>query len=213
MMADPTTAVPSPPSPRRASALSHLTAGGPKATSQPAATVSLREVPYLARVNLRLDPSGTAARRVAAVLGSPLPVEPNTVRAAAEYETLWLGPDEWLVVGPDGSQERLVEQLRAAAGDAVASVVDVSAQWTTVEVAGARARDVLAKGCPLDLHPRAFGTGQCAQTLLARAGVLILARDSEEPRFWLFVRPTFADYVARWLLDACAEYGCHGLSR
>jgi heterotetrameric sarcosine oxidase gamma subunit len=37
-------------------------------------------------------------------------------------------------------------------------VVDVSAQRTTLRLRGEHARDLLAGGCSLDLHPRVFGT-------------------------------------------------------
>jgi sarcosine oxidase subunit gamma len=71
-------------------------------------------------------------------------------------------------------------------------------------VAGPRARDLLAHGCALDLHPRSFGPGRCAQTMLARAQVLLVAHDGDE--FTVFVRSSFAGYLATWLLDAAAEY-------
>src|ERR687888_465467 len=67
------------------------------------------------------------------------------------------------------------------------------------------ARDVLLKGCALDLHPRAFDVGRCVQTLLARAQVVLVAR-TNEPAYWVFVRASFAEYLAEWLLDAAAEY-------
>jgi sarcosine oxidase subunit gamma len=63
---------------------------------------------------------------------------------------------------------------------------------------------LLAHGCALDLRPRVFGPGRCAQTLLARAGVVLMARDGDE--FLVFVRSSFAGYLAAWLLDAAAEY-------
>ncbi len=196
---------------RRASPLEHLADRLAAGSDE----LRLREVPFPAQVNLRTDPEGAGAAQAAAALGTPLPVEPNTVTGSGQLRVLWLGPDEWLVVGPDGSQEGLADRLREAVerpGDAgasvapVASVVDVSAERTVIEVAGPRAREVLAKGCSLDLHPRAFGPGQCAQTLLARTGVILLTREAGEPTFWVFVRSTFADYAAEWLLDARREY-------
>jgi sarcosine oxidase subunit gamma len=78
--------------------------------------------------------------------------------------------------------------------------VDVSANRTTIELWGAAAREVLASGCAIDLHPRAFGSGRCAQTLIARAGV-ILHQFTDEPRYRLYVRPSFARYLAEWLTD------------
>jgi sarcosine oxidase subunit gamma len=69
---------------------------------------------------------------------------------------------------------------------------------------------VLAKGCPLDLHPRAFATGNCAQSLLAKASVLIhLPNDDAQrgPTFDLYVARSFAHYLFAWLEDAGREYG------
>ena len=67
-------------------------------------------------------------------------------------------------------------------------------------------RELLAKGCPLDLHPRAFDVGQCAQSHLAKAPILIRQLD-REPSFEIVVRRSFADYFWLWLEDAAAEYG------
>ena len=84
-----------------------------------------------------------------------------------------------------------------------ATVTDVSAQRTTLRLTGSRARDLLAKGCSLDLHPRVFGSG-CAQTMLARSQVVLVAR--ADGGFRVLVRSTFALYLAEWLLDAASEY-------
>lgn len=169
-------------------------------------TIRLAELPFLAQVNLRLDPKGAAADAVGLALGVSLPVEPNTVVRSGELTVLWLGPDEWLVVGPPDTQRDVEQRIRAAAGDEHVAVTDVSAQRTTLLVSGARARDLLAHGCALDLHPRAFGSGRCAQTMLARAQVVLVARDEPGAGFWVLVRSSFAGYLTDWLLDAAAEY-------
>jgi sarcosine oxidase subunit gamma len=170
-------------------------------------TILLAELPFLAQVNVRLDAKGAAADAVGLALGLSLPLEPNTVVRAGESTVLWLGPDEWLVVGAPDTQRDLEQRIRAAAGDEHVSVTDVSAQRTTLLVSGARARDLLAHGCPLDLHPRAFGPGRCAQTMLARAQVVVVVRDEPGAGFWVLVRSSFAGYLTDWLLDAAGEYG------
>ncbi|UGS37051.1 sarcosine oxidase subunit gamma [Capillimicrobium parvum] len=166
--------------------------------------IRLAEVPWLTQLTLRLAPGGDAASAAAAVLGTRLPA-PGAAHSSAEIDVLWLGPDEWLVVAGDGEGDRVAQRLAAAVADAHASIVDLSAQRTVIELAGAAARDVLAKGCRLDLHPRAFAAGSCASTELARAGVILHQR-SDEPLYRVFVRATFAEYLAEWLLDASAEY-------
>ncbi|MDP9481913.1 MAG: sarcosine oxidase subunit gamma, partial [Chloroflexota bacterium] len=105
------------------------------------------------------------------------------------------------VVDRPGTEATLEAELRAAIQGGRGSVVDVSANRTTIRLAGPGARDVLERGCSIDLHPRTFGPGRCAQTLLARAGVII-HQVSLEPEYRLLVRPSFAAYVATWLLDA-----------
>jgi sarcosine oxidase subunit gamma len=176
------------------------------APPEEAAGVWLGERAFLGHINLR----GNAAERaymeaIGRVIGLDLPVAPNTAAAGATRVLCWLGPDEWLLQTPPGEQQALIAQLRQALAGQFAAVTDLSSGQTTLTVQGPRARDVLAKGCPLDLHPRAFGPEQCAQTLLAKATVLLrpVAADS----FEVTVRRSFADYLWQWLADAGGEYG------
>jgi sarcosine oxidase subunit gamma len=157
------------------------------------------EIAFLAQLDLRVDPEdGAALDRLGSLLGVRLPREANTVATSPDGTPLvtWLGPDEWLVIGQPGSLE--ATDLASFAG---VSVVDVSAGRTTISLSGPRARAVLEHGCSMDLDPRKFGPGRCAQTLLARANVLLIAV-SEEPGYWILVRPSFAAYVVAWIADA-----------
>ena len=114
---------------------------------------------------------------------------PNTWAPLEGGEALWLGPDEWLVVGdgvPPGA----------------ASVVEVSANRAVVDLAGPGVREFLSKGCSLDLHPDHWADGACAQTMLAKAPVILQQRGDLTR---VFVRPSFADYVVEWFLSAARE--------
>ncbi|MEI8409826.1 MULTISPECIES: sarcosine oxidase subunit gamma [unclassified Kribbella] len=162
-------------------------------------TVSLAEAPFLGMVSLRVDPSSPAAARVAAVLGAPLPANCGETTGT----TLWLGPDEWLVVTTN-DPVALVDQLDAALGEDPGLALDVSANRTVIEITGPRARAVLEKGCPVDLHPRVFGPGRAVATTLARVPVLLW--QTGDTTYRLLPRSSFADYVARWLLDAVQEF-------
>ncbi|KUL20988.1 sarcosine oxidase subunit gamma [Streptomyces regalis] len=188
------------------SPLSHVADRLATATHASGGAIRLAELPFLAQLNVRLDVKGAAAEAVGLALDLQLPLQPNSVVRAGELTVLWLGPDEWLLVGPQGSERDLESRIREAAGDEHVSVTDVSAQRTTLLVTGPRAQDLLAHGCPLDLHPRAFGSGRCAQTTLGRTQVVLVARDEPRAGFWVLVRSTFAGYLADWLLDAATEY-------
>ena len=96
--------------------------------------VALREVPFAAQVNVRTsDPDA---------LG--LPRQSNTAVAFGARTALWLGPDEWLIVGADEDEQAIAEELLSAGGDV--SVVDLSANRTVLELTGPLARDVLMQG-------------------------------------------------------------------
>ncbi|QUH00677.1 sarcosine oxidase subunit gamma family protein [Saccharopolyspora erythraea] len=183
----------------RAAELAARSADGPRG-------VALAEEPFHAQVDLRVHPGSPAVARVEHALEVALPHRtPNRVAGDERTAVLWLGPDEWLIHAPDGQADRIVETLRGALADSLGSAVDVSANRTTLRLSGPMAREVLEKVCSLDLHPRAFGPGQCAQTLLGRTQA-VLWQVGAEPAYRLLVRCSFADYLADLLLDAMAEY-------
>jgi sarcosine oxidase, subunit gamma len=166
--------------------------------------VRLAEQPFPGQVGLRVAPGSAAAERVAEALGAPLPVTPNTVAHAGPRHVMWLGPNEWMVVGPAGG-EAATEAMLAAALDGEGAAVDLSANRTLLILSGPGARSVLAGCCPLDLHPSVFPAGRCGQTLLARSQITIQAgepgADGSPKEYAIYVRPSFAAYVAEWLLD------------
>ena len=83
-------------------------------------------------------------------------------------------------------------------------MVDLSANRTTFELTGPRARAVLEKGCALDLHPRVLKAGTALSTEVGNIPVVL--RKTGEESFRLFPRASFADFLGRWLLDAMREY-------
>ncbi|GLZ35306.1 sarcosine oxidase subunit gamma [Lentzea sp. NBRC 105346] len=171
-------------------------------TSRLPSTVSER--PFLSQLTVRS--SDTAA--MGSVLGVAFPSRPCTFTEGSgrfgDVSVLWLGPDEYLVVAEPGLQVPIEEGLRACKG----SVVDTSAQRTTLVLEGPHVRDVLAHGCSVDLHPAAAPVGTCVQTLLARTGIILQVTGADT--FTLLVRSSFAEYLAAWLCDASVEYGLLG---
>lgn len=172
--------------------------GGPRG-------VRLSEEAFLTQVNLRVAPEEHAAARIEQAFGLALPRTPNRAAGSEQKALLWLGPDEWLVIAPDGEADHVVYAAREAIGDAHGSTVDVSANRTTLRLAGPGSREVLEKVCSLDLHPRAFFPACCAQTLVGRTQA-VLWQVWDEPAYRLLVRCSFAAYLADLLLDAMAEF-------
>lgn len=167
--------------------------------------LQLSERPFLGYLNVRGHPSEAAFLEAArSVLRVDLPLEPNTSTMSETLSALWLGPDEWLLVTEPDAQTAIAERLAVTFGSLLTAVTDVSSGHTMLVASGARTRALLARGCTLDLHPRAFGPGRCAQTMIAKAGVLIRQRD-DTPTFELIVRRSFAEYLWLWLRDAAAD--------
>ena len=142
--------------------------------------VRLGERQDLGKIDLRGDAHDRAfMAAVGRVLDLLLPTEPCTAAAKGQIGALWLGPDEWLLTCPASEVPGLVGALRAALQGVHAAITDLTDGRVALRVAGPSARAVLAKGTPLDLHPRAFPPGRCAGTLLAKAAVLIHLVDDD----------------------------------
>jgi sarcosine oxidase, subunit gamma len=169
-------------------------------------SVAIVEEPFVTMVDLRVDPSGPAAAAAAGVLGVELPTDESTYAKSGDTTVIWLGPDELLVTGTALAGPELEARLREAVAPHGGAAVDVSGQRTTLRLRGSASREVLGKGCALDLHPRAFGEGTAAQTMLGQAGVILLVVDANGDDYRILVRSSFARYLADWLLDAAEEY-------
>jgi sarcosine oxidase subunit gamma len=166
-------------------------------------TVGITVEPFVAMADVRLGAVGAEA---SAALGSALPTAPNTWVPTGTGRAVWLGPDEWLLSSTTETPEELEARVRAAVLPLGGSAADVSAQRIGLRLTGARVRDVLARGCSIDLHPRVFGRGSSAQTMLGQAGVVLLALSDAADDFVVLVRSSFAGYLADWLLDAALEF-------
>ena len=192
---------------RRRSALAHLGLEAGASADAPGAGVVIGECRTRGLLVLRGDAARSGFRSaVSAALGLEPVVEPLTAARKRDVSMLWLGPDEWLVAVPDRRIERIGQALRGALDEQHAAVTDVSHSRTILALSGPDARAVLAKGCPLDFHPRVFGPGRCAQSRLAKCQVLI-HQTTAEPAFEIYVMRSFAEYAWTWLMDAGEEFG------
>jgi len=200
----------------RQSPLAHLGLGGRAQAQRGEAGIAMDEQPFRGLVGVRAKAADPAAlQAIEGVLGFALPREANTTASSGSALALWLGPDEWWIVTP-GPDPQSGPQMTAALRDALAghrggATTDLSDSRTCLRIGGRQARALLSKGTPLDLHPRAFAAGRCAQSHLAKVDVLVhlVADDSgpDGPTFELYVLRSFAEYLWTWLEDASREYG------
>lgn len=170
------------------------------------AEAAITILPRCAKVTVRGRESTPALLAAAATaLGFALPVAPNTATEGGGRVALWLAPGTWRIVGaPDEDGAALAAAFERTVARAFAGVVDVSDAYASFRIAGPQARATLARGCPLDLHERAFKPGQCAQSLLAKTEILLHQRDAA-PTYDLQVRASHAAYLWAWLTGAPIE--------
>lgn len=118
--------------------------------------------------------------------GLIVPTSPCRAFEAEGYAALWLGPDEWLVIGEAPSTD--------------ADIVDVSSGFVAIAVEGDDVAALLNSACPLDLHPAEFPPGMCTRTVFGKAQI-VLWRTAPN-RFRIEVARSYASYVIGLLEQA-----------
>lgn len=172
-----------------------------------APAILLSELPFTTILSLRVRVDSAASAAVEAALGLNLPRHPSPIGASGSDRAIWLAPDEFLLTSQSRSARELSEAITAAlGGSANGAVVDVSAQYTVIALAGPESRDLLAGGCSPDLSRQEAPTGTSVHTPLAQASVVIVVTDAAAGAFLLIVRASFADYLASWLTTTAREY-------
>lgn len=131
------------------------------------------------------------------VLGQALPDRANTF-SEGDHRVYWLGPDEWQIASELSGIEKLARNLEDRVSGRHAAVNDLSGGQVAFEIRGDDTVDVLSRGCTLDLNPGVFGTGNCAQTGLAKANVLIACIEAAQV-YEIIVRRSFSEYLVNWL--------------
>jgi sarcosine oxidase subunit gamma len=186
-------------------ALPALDAPGRYGAASPRVTISTATIAGAWNVQ------GDATRRafvdaIRELLGIELPRLPNTTARSEALAALWLGPRSWLVVAGGESPLTDFAVKRESVNRAGGALFDVSAARVAWTLSGPCMRDVLAGGCPLDLDPRVFRAGDCAQSLFGHVNVLIEQRN-DEPVFAMMVARSFARDIAHSLAMAALQHG------
>ncbi|HKO67883.1 MAG TPA: sarcosine oxidase subunit gamma family protein [Burkholderiaceae bacterium] len=154
---------------------------------------ALAEWPIAAAWNVQGDGTHVAfIDQVARQFSIALPIAPNTTARIDAVTAVWLGPRSWLLVAESaGSTLVNFPEKREALNAAGGALFDISASRVSFRLRGKGATDVLATGCPLDLHPNAFRSGQCRQSMFGHVNALLLKTD-EVPTFVIMVARSFA---------------------
>jgi len=148
---------------------------------------------------------GSAAARAGAGQTFGVALPETACRAATDgaRAALWLGPDEHLLLAPDGEVELIEASLARALQGHAYSLVDVSHRQVGIGLHGPRAEWLLESQCPLPLNLRDFPTGMCTRTVFGKAEI-VLWRPAEQV-FRLEVWRSFATYAVELLREIDRE--------
>jgi len=161
-----------------------------------ARAVVIRLLPPRARFSLRLPP--TLIDRAASVAGFALNLPINRCWSAHGKRALRLGPDEWLLCGPEAEGTEIADAIEATLRDLAHALIDVSHAHVALSVSGPQAAEAINSGCPLDLSSGAFPPGAATRTLMGNAEI-ILSRWQDRAGFEVTCGRSFAAYVREFL--------------
>ena len=148
---------------------------------------------------------GSAAARAGAGQAFGVVLPEAACRAATDgaRAALWLGPDEQLLLAPDGEVELIEASLARALQAHAYSLVDVSHRQVGLNIHGPHAEWLLESQCPLPLNLRDFPVSMCTRTVFGKAEVLLWRTD--EQAFRLEVWRSFSLYVVQLLHEVARE--------
>lgn len=157
--------------------------------------VSLSPALACERVSLRAESKAVAT--VGKALGVTLPSKPGSVNEKNAISALWIGPDEWFITAPNGTN---LESKFAKVKTGLFSAVSIDHRNTAIMVSGSNCVNALNSGCPRDLSLDAFPVGTASRTVLAKAEIILWRIDKNEFRIECW--RSFSDYVWKYLVDA-----------
>jgi sarcosine oxidase subunit gamma len=166
-------------------------------------TVTATRIENATRFALRISP--LLAAEVAKAGGFDLTGPLNTVFATGELLSARIGPDEWLLIAPDGLAESLTDAIERDLAGKLHALVDISHRNKAIVVEGTEAATVLNAGVPIDLSDAAFPPGSSTRTVLGKAEI-VLMREKVGHRYRVECGRSFAPYVYAFVEEAGREF-------
>jgi sarcosine oxidase, subunit gamma len=161
-----------------------------------------------ARFSLRLPYD--QAKKLVTAGGMQLDMPINTCRLAGERMSARLGPDEWLLIGPEADNLSLGREVAGGLAGSLFSLVDIGHRNVAIQIDGPHAAEIINGGCALDLDDAVFSAGSATRTLLGKAEI-VLIRPGVERVYRVECWRSFAPYVFGLLKDVAREF-CLGES-
>ena len=179
----------------------------PVSESQSYNNFSMKEKTPIAKINLRGNLENKEfSNKIEKILGMILPKETCGTSSKEKITSLWLGPNEWLLVSNDEMpKETNTYELEQVLFDNISktnigAITNVTDHFTIFQLSGSIIYEVLSKSCPFDFSSENFGDNKVVQTILNHVDVTIHRKSENDVD--LYVRRSFAGYLWDWLKDS-----------
>jgi sarcosine oxidase subunit gamma len=170
--------------------------------------ISVKEVSPIMKLNLR-GKKREFFTTVGKHLDMILPTEANTSSSSSKLTSIWLSPDEWMVVSnektkKDTNNYDLEESLyNSISKTNLGAVVDVTDQFVMLELEGSKVYELFSSGSPFNFNEFKEKKGSSTQTLLNGIDVIILNKGINLVN--LFVRRSFSEHLYSWINDSASR--------
>ena len=118
---------------------------------------------------------------------------------------LWSSPNTWLVVS---KRENIVGIINEKFDDKDFAITDISHSRAVMQIKGPLAREVLKKGCPINLNE--FEKNSCVGSVFHGINLVIDCVDSDFQTFNLLTLRSFGESLYHHVTDASLEFGYLG---
>ena len=170
--------------------------------------LSIREISPIMKLNLR-GKKKEFFTTVGKDLNMILPTEANTSSASNKLTSIWLSPDEWMIISnekvqKDTNKYELQELLyNNISKTNLGAVTDISDQFVLFELEGKNIFELFASGSPFNFNEFKEKKGTTTQTLLNHIDVIIYHKDQDLVN--LFVRRSFSEHLWSWINDSASR--------
>jgi sarcosine oxidase subunit gamma len=170
--------------------------------------LTIKEISPIMKLNLR-GKSRDFLSTIGKNINMILPLEANTSSSSDKYISMWLSPDEWMVVSNNTVDKENnnyeIEKLlfNKISKTNLGAITDVSDQFVLINLNGENVFNLLSTGCPFNFNDFKTKKGAVAQTLLAQIDIIIHHRELNNVN--LFVRRSFSEHLISWIDDAASR--------
>ena len=135
-----------------------------------------------------------------------LPLENLKVTANKEIRILWNAPRAWLVIS---SKKNIVSTIKDKFDDKNFAVTDISHSRAVIQIKGLQAKEVLKKGCPININE--IQVNNCAGTVFNGITVVVDFVNNNPDTFNLLALRSFGETFYHHVTDAVLEFGYAGI--